>query len=449
MRTSLHRIVIGLLALTLVAGCSVTKVEGEEADDARDDSTAAERAEAGFPDAVTQGITDDTITIGAALINAAELRAQGIDIEMIDPEALLQAWIDTANEAGAFGDRRVEMVFQPYLPISDTEAETACTALTEDEEVFAVIGQLTGDTSLCITETHALPYVGLYGLSPERQARSKGPFFAVEMADDRQRAASIAEMAERGELEGDVGLYYQAKDQAIVDDVVKPALEEAGVEPVVETAFEDVGGGADGGTDEAAADQAIDTIVERHRSAGVEVFLNVSNFSDPMGGFQRKGWTPERILVTSQQALSEDVIAETEIDPAILARTLVVAPYVPSTDELLDDEDVVTCIDEYNTRDPEEPIDTETATRTELAGLANLCTAWTMFRRGVTDAGDDLTAQTWAEGVAAIGDDHLPGYPFSSLGDGKQSAGDTIGAYTFDADEGFFVADGDPLRADG
>jgi hypothetical protein len=451
MRTSLHRRAgAALLALLLATGCTVTKVEGEDADTARDGATSApeEQAEAGFPDAVTQGVTDDTITIGAALINAAELQAQGVDIEMIDPQALLDAWIAAANEAGTFGDRTVEMVFQPYLPISDTEAETACTALTEDEEVFAIIGQLSGDTSLCVTETHALPYVGLYGLSAERQARSKGPFFAVEMADDRQRAASIAAMVEQGELEGNVGLYYQARDQAIVDDVVTPALEEAGIEPVVETALDDIAAGSTGGADQAATDQAIDTIVERHRAADVDVFLNVSNFADPMGGFQRKGWTPERILVTTQQALSEDVIAETDIDPDILARTLVVAPYVPSKEELLDDADVVTCIDEYNASDPAEPIDPETATRTELAGLANLCTAWTLFRRGVEDAGDDLTAQSWAEAVAGIGDDHLPGYPFSSLGDGKQSAGDTIGAYTFDPDAGFFVAQGEPIQAE-
>ncbi|HMJ76714.1 MAG TPA: ABC transporter substrate-binding protein [Iamia sp.] len=447
MRTSIHRLTIVLVAVALAAGCTVTKVEGEDADAERDSAPEA-AAEAGFPDAVTQGLTDDTIRIGAALINAAELQAQGIDIEAIDPQALLQAWIDTANETGGLGGRQVEMVFQPYLPISDTEAETACTALTEDEEVFAVIGQFSGDTSLCITETHALPYIGMYGLSPERQTRSKGPFFAVEMADDRQREASIAAMVERGELEGNVGLYYQAKDQAIVDDVVKPALDEAGIEPVVETVLDDVGGGAAGGTDQAAVDQAIDTIVERHRSADVDVFLNVSNFADPMGGFQRKGWTPERILVTTQQALSEDVIAETEIDPAILAQTLVVAPYVPSKDELLADETVTTCIDEYNATDPEAPIDPDTATRTELAGLANLCTAWTMFRRGVDDAGDELTAQTWADAVAGIGDDHLPGIPFSSLGDGKQSAGDTIGAYVFDPDAGSFVLEGDPIEAD-
>jgi hypothetical protein len=451
MRTTLHRRAgAAILALVLAAGCSVTKVEGEDADavrEGRDGTTPTEQAEAGFPDAVTQGVTDDTIRLGAALINAAELQAQGVDIEMIDPSTLIQAWIDSANAAGAFGDRQVELVFQPYLPINDAEAETACTALAEDEEVFAIIGQLSGDTSLCITETHALPYVGLYGLSPERQSRSKGPFFAVEMADDRQRAASIAAMAERGELEGNVGLYYQARDQAIVDEVVKPALEEAGVEPVVETALDDIAAGSTGGADEAATDQAIDTIVERHRSAGVDVFLNVSNFADPMAGFQRKGWTPERILVTTQQALSEDVINETEIDPAILAQTLVVAPYVPAKDELLADEDVMTCIDEYNATDPAEPIDPETATRTELAGLANVCTAWTMFRRGVEAAGADLTAQSWAEGVAAIGDDHLPGFPFSSLGDGKQSAGDTIGAYTFDPDAATFVLTGSPIKA--
>lgn len=448
MSRPLHPILAAALALVLASGCTITKAEGADADAVRDGTTAPDLAVEGFPDAVTQGVTDDTITIGAALINAAELQAQGVDIEMIDPEALLQGWIDTANADGGLGGRQVEMVFQPYLPINDTEAETACTALTEDNEVFTVIGQFSGDTSLCITEAHALPYVGLYGLSPERQARSKGPFFAVEMADDRQRAASIAAMVEAGELDGKVvGLYYQARDQGIVEDVVKPALEEAGVDLAAETTLDDIAAGSSGGVDEAATDQAIDTIVERHRSAGVEVFLNVSNFADPMGGFQRKGWTPERILVTTQQALSEDVIAETDIDPAILERTLVVAPYVPSKDELLADDDVVACIDDYNAAGPADPVDADTATRTELAGLANLCTAWTIFARGVEGAGDDLTAQTWAEGVAAIGDDHLPGAVYSSLSATKWSASDAVGAYEFDPEAGFFVATGDPIQA--
>lgn len=442
-----HPILAAALALVLAAGCTVTKVEGDEAAE-RQATTEPDAAAEGFPDAVTQGVTDDTITIGAALINAAELQAQGVDIEMVDPKALLQGWIDTANADGGLGGRQVEMVFQPYLPINDTEAETACTALTEDNEVFTVIGQFSGDTSLCITETNAIPYVGLYGLSPERQARSKAPFFAVEMADDRQRAASIAAMVDAGELDGKtVGLYYQARDQALVDEVVKPALADAGVDLAVETALDDIATGASGGVDEAATDQAIDTIVERHRSAGVEVFLNVSNFADPMGGFQRKGWTPDRILVTTQQALSEDVITETAIDPAILERTLVVAPYVPSRDELLADDAVVACIDDYNATDPAEVVDVETATRTELAGLANLCSAWTIFARGVEGAGDDLTAQTWADGVAAIGDDPLPGFPFSSLSATKRSAGDTVGVYEFDPDAGFFVATGDPVQA--
>lgn len=444
MRSPLHRrLLVGLLAVVLAAGCTVTKVEGEDADEERDGTAPEAVAEAGFPDAVTQGVTDDTITLGAALINAAELQAAGVDIEMIDPQALLQAWIDTANAAGAFGDRQVEMVFEPYLPAGDTAAETACTALTEDHEAFAVIGQLSGDTSLCVTEAHAVPYVGLYGLSAERQSRSKAPFFAVEMADDRQRAASIAALLEAGELEGKVGLYYQARDEVLVEDVVRPALEDAGVDVVVETALDDLG------ADEAATDQAVDAIVERHRSAGVEVFLNVSNFPDPYGGFQRKGWSPDRILVTTQQALSEDVIAETEIDPALLDKTLVVAPYVPDVEELRADDTVTTCVEEFNATDPETPIDPATATRTELAGLANLCTAWTLFRRGVEAAGADLTAQSWAEGVAAVGDDHLPGFPFSSLSDTKQSAGDTIGAYAFDPDAGQFVLDGEPIEADG
>jgi hypothetical protein len=320
--------------------------------------------------------------------------------------------------------------------------------LTEDDEVFAVIGQLSGDNTLCVAETHAIPYVGLYGLSEEREDRAKAPFVAAEMSDDRQRAASIAAFDDAGEFDGKrVALYSQARDAAIVSGTVKPALEEAGVDVVVETTLDDFGGGASGGTDQTAVDQAMDSIVEKMRSADVDVVLNVSNFADPLKAFERKGWSPDRILVTTAQALSEDVLSETDIDPALLAKVSVAAPYSPPKDELLADDDVVACIDDYNSTDPAEPVDPATITRTELGGLANLCTAFGLFVRGVEEAGKDLTAQTWGTGVEKVGDDHMPGSPFSSLGPDKHDLGDAIGVYEYDATGKLFVPVGDPIDA--
>lgn len=448
-RATRRMMAIATLAALTAGACTVTEVKESGGTTAPADGTPTTTAAAeDWPDATTQGITDDSVRLGAALISAATLRSQGIDIEMIDPEQLLRGWIQVLNDEGGVAGRQVELRFAPYVPISEAQAQQVCTELVEDEEVFAVLGQFTGDTSLCVAETNALPYIGLYGSSVERQARAKGPFFATEMSDDRQRVAAIEAFAAEGELDGQViALYSQARDAKIVEDAVKPALEAAGVEIAVETTLDSFGGGAGGGVDQAAQDAAMDTIVEKMRSADVDTVLNVSNFTDPISAFGRKGWSPDKILVTSAQALSEDVIGQTDLDPEVLAKVVVAAPYSPTKEALLADETVTACIDDYNGTDPEEPVDVETATRTELGGLAILCSAFTMFVAGLEGAGEDLTPTSWAEGVSAIGEDPMPGYPFSSLAPGKHDLGDTIGVYTFDPDDGLFVPTGDPIDA--
>ena len=44
------------------------------------------------------------------------------------------------NAKGGINGRKIVPVFEPIDPIGTTPAATACTALTEDDKVFAAIG---------------------------------------------------------------------------------------------------------------------------------------------------------------------------------------------------------------------------------------------------------------------------------------------------------------------
>ena len=84
-----------------------------------------------------------------------------------------------------------------------------------------------------------------------------------------------------------MALYWGAADTPVVDEVVRPMLEDAGIDVVTEaTTLDDFGG------DQAATDQALDVIVERFRSSGAEVVLNVSDFGNLMVAFQRAAGPP-------------------------------------------------------------------------------------------------------------------------------------------------------------
>ena len=256
------------------------------------------------PASPTQGVTADSVKLGVAGVDDAKLQSLGIETDGVTSEALFTAWVDAQNERGGVAGRQIDLSFRPFLPTGEAEAEAACVELTEDQQVFLAIGILTDDTPLCFTETHGVPYLGLWGQSAERDARSEAPFVAVEMADDRQRAAAVQALLDEGAMEDKkVALYWGAADTPVVDEVVRPLLEDAGVDVVTEATLDDFGG------DQAATDQALDVIVERFKSSGAEVVLNVSDFGNLMVAFQRAGWAPERILSTSAQALSAGVVA--------------------------------------------------------------------------------------------------------------------------------------------
>ena len=393
---------------------------------------------AGLP---TQGVTPDSVKLGVAGVDDAKLQSLGIETDGITSEALFTSWVDAQNDRGGVAGRQIDLFFRPFLPTGEAEAEAACVELTEDQQVFLAIGILTDDTPLCFTEAHGVPYLGLWGQSAERDARSEAPFIAVEMGDDRQRAAAVQALLDEGAMEDkEVALYWGAADTPVVNEVVKPMLEDAGVDVVTEATLDDFGG------DQAATDQALDVIVERFRSSGAEVVLNVSDFGNLMVAFQRAGWAPERILSTSAQALSAGVVEALGIDASTLDRVLVAAPYGPTVEELREDPGVIECAEEHNASGPAVKLDLATATKETLNGVATQCAAFRVFVLAAEGAGEDLTPESWNAAAEGLGELDLPGMPFASLSPTKHSAGDAIGVYTWDAAAGEMVPSGPAIE---
>lgn len=413
-------------AMVVATGCTASEDAGD--DDGAGNGNTNGSGDGGSGGAEVVGVSDDTVRLGVAGVDPDQLAELGLGGEdVLASEPLWQAWVDAQNEAGGVAGRQIELVFEPFLPLGDTEADAACVALTEDAQVFLATGIFLGDTPLCFTEAHETPYLGQFGHSVERDERSVAPFVALEMSDERQRLAGLQVFLDEGALDGRVALHSSAADAAVVDDFVKPALEEAGVDVVEATVLEDFGG------DQAAEDQALDTIVERIRSADPDVVLNVSDFLPPLVAFQRNGWLPGRVLSTSAQALTAGVLTEGGLTDDTLAAVTVAAPYAPTKDELVADAELQRCVDEYNATDPEQPIDIEAADGDHLDGVANECAAFRLFVLAAEAAGDDLTPASWGAAAESLGELTLPGMPFASLTEDKHSAGDAIGRYEYDA----------------
>lgn len=413
---------VALVGAMLLASCTVGDKGG-------DGSAVVDYAAA-------QGISDTAVTLGVAGVDQAKLVSLGVKTDGPDSADLFDAWVDAQNREGGVGGRKIDLAFRPFLPIRSGDAQAACVELAKDKSAFAVIGIFTGDTPLCFTRQQGVPYIGMWGQSADREVQSAAaPFLAVEMSDDRQRRAGVEKMLKEGLLEGHkVALFWEPQDRKVTLDVVVPLLEKAGIDVVAEAPL------SYSGIDQAAQDQALDTAVEKIRSSGADTVLNTSNFTGLMVAFQRKGWTPDQILVTTQQSLSPTVMEVNGIKPETMAKVTAVTPYKPSKAELVADPELRRCIEEYNESGAKPTLNAAKASAETLSGVAQSCAAFRLFVKVTAAAGNDITLESWAAAADALGKLTLPGIPLGSLKPGKRSVGDGIALYKFDPETGKMAA---------
>ena len=91
-----------------------------------------------------------------------------------DVEAKFQAAVDRVNEAGGVNGRTIDLVVDVPIPI-DVFLDEACVRHTEDEQVFAVVGLLFGEATVCYTELHETIAVTFMALPEQHIERSIAP----------------------------------------------------------------------------------------------------------------------------------------------------------------------------------------------------------------------------------------------------------------------------------
>ena len=106
----------------------------------------------------TRGVTDDTIRIGITFPDLTSV--DQMTVNHGDYDATFRALIDKINADGGINGRMIEPVMAPINLSGEGNADAACVQLTEDEEVFVVVGFFLGDASLCYLEGHQQAIIG-------------------------------------------------------------------------------------------------------------------------------------------------------------------------------------------------------------------------------------------------------------------------------------------------
>lgn len=206
--------------------------EGEPADaDAAEEIPGPAQAEG------SRGVSADTIKLGISIFDLSAIGRDNGDVP-----AKYQAAIDAINSSGGVLGRKIEPVFAEFSPLDTASADAACVQLTQDEEVFAVVGAQNGDYVLCFTELHDTIFLSPQTLTSEQVARSVAPALSVAASGDLPISAGIEAMAAEGAFDGARVAVHASFDGADLLDAAVGTLSELGVGVVSKTISTDLGG---------------------------------------------------------------------------------------------------------------------------------------------------------------------------------------------------------------
>jgi ABC-type branched-subunit amino acid transport system substrate-binding protein len=445
-RTGLgRRLVIGLtIAALALAACG-----GDDDDDATTDDTGdATTDTSGGTGELTDlghGVTADTIKVGIAIIDYAAI-ADFVDFSRGDQQATAQVFVDYINENGGVGGRMIEPVYKSYPPIPGMEPSplALCTAWTEDDEVFAVLGvfiDFSGDGQLCVSRDHETVHIG-HELEQVWIEQAPGGLMLTPDTTKEVAAQNLINlMAEEGSLDGrTVGVLADQDAEGRVNDIIVPGLEDAGVElgSTAQLTITD--------EDTAQAQAQLDAFIERWRSEDVNaIFMAGLLVSDNQFVEKVKAALPDALLITDSSSTAQqaqDMVAA-GVNPNPYEGMLGVEG--PSASEAWANKNELyqTCVDVYEEATGTTVIGPDDLTpnaqgKTEeiYVAVRDFCGELTMFKTIAEKVGPELTTENWQAAVDEFGSIDLVTTDIASLCEGKYAADDAFRLVEFDSSIG-------------
>jgi ABC-type branched-subunit amino acid transport system substrate-binding protein len=390
-RTTRTIALFGLVVL-LVAAC---KAPDESSDSRTDDSVAST--------APGRGVDDDAIRVGVTYVDLAAVGDVLPALDHGDYQASFEAFATAINHAGGVGGRQLELVFAPTDPIQATASNTMCTRLVEDEHVFVVVApQVRPAGVTCLTADQDTALVGgtqSAGLLDQAAA----PWFAYDPSVEWAAEQTVAGVLEAGELDAEtVAIVALSEARHVAEDVVRPMLEDAGID-VAEVAVQELNQ-----SDPSAAEAENRVFLERFQSQGVEAVVVVDEaftlFARALSSTDHR----PQVIATNVNPVNAHLV--TGGDPSILEDA--VAGGAPSWPSVWTQPETEQCLETLHEVAPEievsDPRDAALdAPNTWVAPLL-ACEAMELFRVIAEEAGDTLNNDTFAAAGASLGEITLP-----------------------------------------
>ncbi len=217
-----------------------TVVAGVCTNDTSSDSSGS----SGGSDAITTGVSDDSITLSMIATDLSVLAEQNLAPDLGDPAKVVQATVDAINDDDGIDGRTIELTTHT-LPFSLTpEAGRAgCLQATEEDNAFAVIvaPAVFVDVIRCVAVQNKTITLGTEAYDDALYEEAGGRLFAggsnISMSANRAAVGFVQQLDRVGAFDGKtVGLLSAGNttQPEIMDSSLKPALKKLKVELAAE-----------------------------------------------------------------------------------------------------------------------------------------------------------------------------------------------------------------------
>ena len=146
------------------------------------------------------GVTPTSIKIGITYPDVAAISTI-INVNPGNYQVAYTTLINQINAHGGINGRKITPVYAPVDPLGTAGAATACTKLTEDDQVFAVLGFFQAADIGCYVTGHNTPIIG-GTLSTAQAAQAKAPWFNNIISDSDLVPKEMATFKQEGAFAG-------------------------------------------------------------------------------------------------------------------------------------------------------------------------------------------------------------------------------------------------------
>jgi len=372
-----------------------------------------------------RGVTADTIKIAVSYLDFDKLQEMNLSPNgWGDQQLVYKTLIDDLNAKGGINGRQIEVVdYEPYSPVDPVQADEVCVRMTQDNEIFLVLGGFLGPTDMvnpCIVTTYETALVG-GALKPDAVAEAKSPWYDFRPAEEDQAKALIDLLDQTGRAaNANVFIITLTGSEALTNDVLKPRMQEVGISIAGEAVLSVPDG------DEQAQNDAMQPIIARLEASGANTILLPGGVSAVL----RNLIAADMVNDFNIWAFASDHLANMgeSVDRSKVPEVITINRL--SADEVFNDPQMVECRKVFTDANPDvevkPPADVLEGEDAWYQSIGSYCARVALMRVLLEAAGPNPTYDTLTAGADALGQFSLPGVPNASLSPGKRGADDSF-----------------------